>query len=363
MYAAMHTIRKKLMPMVDRRYRQFMFMQDKNHLHVRESQLPKILDKSGAIEWAYINHNKDVDNRGQPIRAHYHVILKYENPQTVASVASLFQDNPQYVQVWRGRINNAYSYLIHETEDADSDGKYHYPDSDVIASFDFPARMEKIRKKIKISPKYEKEQIRRYSEQQITREQLTEELGVFGVASHQQLIDRIDSELANQAHEQWLRNFKNHKMTTLWLHGESGVGKTRLAEYIFRNKKYVTLGSSRDHFQEYKGEHFIIINDLRPNDFEYSDLLRMLDPYQHDKAAPSRYHDKKLNAEKIIITTPYDPLTFYRNIDSVKDTRVDTIDQLLRRIKPIKVTPELISQIRRKIKQRKKAKQKPQKFA
>ncbi|MCT6890217.1 MAG: Rep family protein, partial [Lactobacillus sp.] len=235
-------------------------MQDKNHLKVKESELSKILGKSGALEWAYINHNKDVDNRGQPIRAHYHVILKYENPLTIDSVASLFQDNPQYVQVWRGRINNAYSYLIHETEDADSEGKYHYPDSDVIASFDFPARMEKIRKKIKLSPKYEKEQIRRYSEQQITREQLTEELGVYGVASHQQLIDRIDSELANQAHEQWLRDFKGHKMTTLWLYGESGVGKTRLAEHIFRNEDYVTLGSSRDHFQEYQGEHFIIIN-------------------------------------------------------------------------------------------------------
>ena len=108
------------MPMVDRRYRQFMYVQDVQHMQIKESKLSKILDKSGALEWAYINHNKDVDNRGQPIRAHYHVILKYENPLTIDSVASLFNDNPQYVQVWRGRINNAYSYLIHETEDADA---------------------------------------------------------------------------------------------------------------------------------------------------------------------------------------------------------------------------------------------------
>lgn len=95
---------------------------------------------------------QDLDNRGQPIRSHYHVILKYESPQTVTNVASLSNDNSQYVQVWRGHINNTYSYLIHETENADSNGKCHYPDSDVIDSFGFPARMEKIRKKIKLNP-------------------------------------------------------------------------------------------------------------------------------------------------------------------------------------------------------------------
>lgn len=347
---------KGVLLMTKERYRQFMFVQDVQHLQVKESQLSEILNKSGALEWAYINHNQDTDDNDQPIRPHYHVVLKYENPQPIASVASLFKDSPQYVQVWRGRINNAYSYLIHETEEAENEGKYHYDDSDVVASFNFHNRMEEIRKKIKRSPKYEKEQIRRYSEQKITREQLSEELGVYGIASHQQLLDKIDSELANQVHQQWLHDYQGRKMTTLWLYGKSGVGKTRLAEYIFRNEDYVTLGSSRDHFQEYNGEHFIIINDLRPNDFEYSDLLRVLDPYQHDKAAPSRYHDKKLNAEKIIITTPYDPITFYRNIDSVKDTQIDTVDQLLRRITPIEITPKLMGQINQKRIQRKKAK-------
>ncbi len=86
-------------------------------------------------------------------------------------------------------------------------------------------------------------------------------------------------------------------MTTLWLYGKAGVGKTRLAEHMLKGKDYITLGSSRDHFQEYRGQRFVILNDLRPNDFEYSDLLRLLDPYQHDKAVPSRYHDKRLNLE------------------------------------------------------------------
>ena len=335
------------------RARQFMFVQDLIHLKIKPQDLPNLLDKSGAIEWAYINHDHDQDENGEPIREHFHIVLKYENPQTITSIAKLFQDKSQYVQIWHGRINNAYSYLIHETQDAESaDGKYHYSDTAVKASFDYPKRLEQIRAKIKLSPKYENEQIRRYAEQAISRDQLAKELGVYGIARHQQLIDKIDAELLAQKHQEWLTKFKGHKMTTLWLYGKAGVGKTRLAEHIFQDKDYITLGSSRDHFQEYRGQRFVIINDLRPNDFEYSDLLRLLDPYQHDKAAPSRYHDKRLNLEKLIITTPYDPINFYRNINSINDMAVDSINQLLRRIKPIKVTDKLIKTIKRKVAQR-----------
>ena len=347
--------RKEVTPMKKEiRARQFMYVQDVSHLKIKPQELPNILDNSGAIEWAYINHNHDQAETGEPIREHYHVVLKYEHPQTITSIAKLFQDEPQYVQVWHGRINNAYSYLIHETQDAENaDGKYHYADSAVKASFDYPKRLEQIRAKIKLSPKYENEQIRRYAEQAISRDQLTQELGVYGMARHQQLIDKIDNELLAQKHQEWLKKFKGHKMTTLWLYGSAGVGKTRLAEHIFQGKDYITLGSSRDHFQEYRGQRFVIINDLRPNDFEYSDLLRLLDPYQHDKAAPSRYHDKRLNLEKLIITTPYDPINFYRNINSINDMAVDSINQLLRRIKPIKVTDQMVKTIKRKVARRK----------
>lgn len=335
------------------RARQFMYVQDVIHLKIKPQDLPNLLDKSGAIEWAYINHDHDQDENGEPIREHFHIVLKYENPQTITSIAKLFQDKSQYVQIWHGRINNAYSYLIHETQDAENaDGKYHYADTAVKASFDYPKRLEQIRAKIKLSPKYENEQIRRYAEQAISRDQLTEELGVYGIARHQQLIDKIDAELLAQKHQEWLKKFSGHKMTTLWLYGKAGVGKTRLAEHILKGKDYITLGSSRDHFQDYHGQRFVILNDLRPNDFEYSDLLRLLDPYQHDKAAPSRYHDKRLNLEKLIITTPYDPISFYRNINSINDMAVDSINQLLRRIKPIKVTDQMVKTIKRKIAQR-----------
>lgn len=44
--------------MTDRRYRQFMFVQDVQHLQVKESELSTALDSSDALEWACKNHNK-----------------------------------------------------------------------------------------------------------------------------------------------------------------------------------------------------------------------------------------------------------------------------------------------------------------
>ena len=178
-------------------------------------------------------------------------------------------------------------------------------------------------------------------EGKLTYDELEQLIGVSQLARRKKLIDQITELRAEKEHEKWLKNFKGKSMKVLWLYGVAGVGKTRFAEYLLRNKKYAILGSSRDYFQDYNGEHYIILNDLRPRDFNYSDLLRILDPYQHDKAAPSRYHDKKLNAEEIIITTPYSPDDFYKYI-FVDDRRVDTVEQLLRRIQPLHITKHFI---------------------
>ena len=46
------------------RARQFMYVQDLDHLKVKEKDLKSILDNSGALEWAYIKHNKDSKQGG-----------------------------------------------------------------------------------------------------------------------------------------------------------------------------------------------------------------------------------------------------------------------------------------------------------
>ncbi len=325
------------------RARQFMYVQDLDHLKIKLTDIESNLINSGALEWAYIKHDKDHknDETHDLIRPHIHVVLKYENLQRLNSIANLFKDESQYVEIWKGRIANDYSYLLHETEEAKKEHKHLYSENEVVASFNFPARMKDIRNKVSKGPKYISSVIDQYAEGKIDYKDLEDEVGISQLARRKTLIENIDVMKAEKEHEEWLKKFKGKRMKVLWLFGRAGVGKTRYAEYILRDKKYAILGSSRDYFQTYNGEHYVILNDLRPNDFNYSDLLRILDPYQHNKVAPRRYRDSLLNIEMIIITTPYSVQNFYDHT-KIDDRTVDTIDQLLRRIEPIEITPEFI---------------------
>lgn len=113
------------------RARQFMYTQDIEHLPFKQENLKELLEKSNAEQWAYILHDKDVNEKGEPIRPHFHVILKFKDEKTISRIAKLFNDQQQYVEVWHNTINNGYSYLIHKTTNAKN--KHHYDPSEVVA--------------------------------------------------------------------------------------------------------------------------------------------------------------------------------------------------------------------------------------
>lgn len=136
---------------------------------------------------------------------------------------------------------------------------------------------------------------------------------------------------------------QNKSVNVIWIYGKSGTGKTSLAkEYAEKaEQEYFVTGSSRDIFQNYKGEHTLIMDELRPNVIPYADLLRILDPYENNKMLPARYHDKALACDLIIITTPYNPYEFYQeifgDISSMpvyarRKLATDSFEQLLRRL-------------------------------
>lgn len=353
------------------RVRQVMYTQDLEHLPFKLTELQERLEKSGAIEWAFIVHDSDKkvissdtstdgtedtynklsnaaneeDAKSVVIRPHVHAVLKFKNPRTLGAVAKLFDDKPQYLEAWKGNFNNSISYLIHATSGAK--GKHQYKASDVVANFDVAKRLKEIETQVKGSKSNVSAQIEAFASGEITRDQLVKEIGVVKVAQKKKLIDSIEEVLEEQAHEEWLNKFKGKEMLCVWLWGKAGVGKTRLAIETFKNRGVTPtiLGSSRDPFQPYhcnasggKAEN-IILDDFRPNVLEYSDLLRILDPYSHDKMAPARYHDRPLNLEKIIITSPYSPEAFYEATKGI-DKSIDKFEQLERRIGRIIHLPE-----------------------
>lgn len=329
------------------RARQFMYTQDLDHLPFKKEDLKTLLEKSSAEEWAYILHDKDIGKNGKTIRPHFHVVMKFKDAKTISRVAKLFNDKQEYIEVWRNTIGNAYSYLIHETSNAKD--KHHYDPIEVVSSFDFETKIKQIRKKVaKLSKKDIDDLIDDYSNEILTKTDLQEKIGVLEMAKRKTLLDHIDDILAYKKHQKFLKDFQGQKCTTYWIYGESGIGKTKMVREILEQlhpNNFVVLGSQRDHFQEYRGEEFIVINDLRPRDYEYGQLLTLLDPWEIDKMAPARYHDKYLNARAIYITTPYSPMAFY-NESGIVNSLIDSFEQLNRRIPSLHLTSDTYNQMK-----------------
>ena len=128
---------------------------------------------------------------------------------------------------------------------------------------------------------------------------------------------------------------KNEIVTIIWLFGKAGTGKTRLARQYAEqyDLNYFITGSIRDPFQQYNLEHVIILDELRPHQFDYSDLLKMFDPYNVKAMASSRYFDKPLLANIYIITSPYSPYDFFLELTkNRKISHIDSWGQLMRRL-------------------------------
>ncbi|MDD1381345.1 hypothetical protein [Limosilactobacillus reuteri] len=87
----------------------------------------------------------------------------------------------------------------------------------------------------------------------------------------------------------------------------------------------------------------MIIDEIRPKDIKFNDLLKITDPYNYRKYAPSRYHDKAIVADTIIFTSPYSPIQFF---NKYKLDNNDSFKQLQRRITlTIKITTKQIIQL------------------
>lgn len=318
------------------RKRVFMVVEQIDKLPFVLEKLPNILSqaKTKPLEWAFIEHNRDKDEDGNAVKPHLHLVLKFKNPQTVSSVAKMLgMKDEQQVAFWDNRINNAYSYILHRTLDADN--KYVYAPEQVVSSFDFVKRFAAIDASQSLA-KY-KDGLEQFANGEISLDELRQKISLQDFALHKAEIEAVNKELAYRYHVEWAKEFaqKDEPMKVHWYWGPAGTGKTTMANKMTEGHKVARLGASNDYFQEYRGENIVIINDLRPNELRWSDLLTMLDPYEVDKQGPRRYKNIYLNLEEVYITTPYSPKDFYDRITSIQDRKIDSFRQLERRITDI----------------------------
>lgn len=309
-----------------------------NSLEALERRLKELKKEKGLINWAYIVHDKDQKN-GEIIEKHIHLDLRFKNRVSVKSVAKLLDDEAERIEVFTKRGQsleqswlNALSYLIHRT--AKSKSKYPYEPNEVKANFDYAKVIKNAEKSIeganRIVDQFLKEEI-----DYDTAEMLLSNYGAKVLSKNMKILDNAQEFLSRKHYKKWVEKKKdsNQSIVIVWIWGAAGTGKTSYCKDFMtkRNIKYYEASGHNDPFQNYAEEKGLILDELRPRNYiTYSDLLKILDPYDYDKMAVARYHNKYLMCDYIFVTSPFSPYSFYKNAQ-IKDTN-DSLEQLHRRI-------------------------------
>ncbi len=311
-----------------------------------DNAMEVIQQKENAIaEFCHITHDRDVyeedtetHKKGDLKPPHVHLLLKFKKnqPQKLGYIAQWFGIPENFVNCKGKNWESACLYLSH----INAPDKFQYAISDVTASFDYAEFVEEYlaeqedeeddeedgsskKKKKKKSPieiavdRILKGEVREYNK--------TLELDQKLLVNFSQKI-----EMAFKVRSEYLHaTQKDRHMECVYITGPSGCGKTTLARKMAdsRGLAYFVSSGSNDIMDGYGQEPCIIVDDIRPSVLGLSDLLKMLDPHLAC-SVKSRYKNKYLNCELVILTTVLDIDKFYENVFSEQK---EPVTQLKRR--------------------------------
>ena len=133
-----------------------------------KEEIDRIVKLLEPLLWAGILHDKDVNEDGETVEPHIHLMMYFKHARSPHSIAwEINERNGKREDSQIERLeffkhpNNGFSYLVHQTKDAQN--KYQYPISEVISNFDFAKKLENIRKQVERNQsKKEGELIREY---------------------------------------------------------------------------------------------------------------------------------------------------------------------------------------------------------
>ncbi len=298
-----------------------------------EETLKKNLDSTSNIKgWAYAVHDKDMDTNNVPKEQHIHIIVELNESVKLSTIGNYIGVPKQYVQKIKQKkkigkryfsdIGGAIAYLTHRN----APSKYQYSDDIVVAKkgYDWLSKRNNSEQALKDNQSLNK-LVKKINKGIVTCHNITDYVDINVYIQHKK-----DFDLAFEYYDKTQMLKKDRNILVIYIHGESGAGKTVLAKEFCKNRNlsYCISGSSRDPVQDYKGEKVLILDDLRPDTFQFQDLLKLLDN-NTSSSVSSRYNDKWLSADYIIITSILSIDTFYKNYFN----RVEPIEQLKRRCK------------------------------
>lgn len=262
--------------------------------------------------------------------AHIHLLLRFKTnqPQRIHSVATWFKLSDSFVSKIFGRWHDAVLYLTHQN----APRKYQYSIDEVISNFDIEEVVNKAKERYDLEGILEKildGSIREYNKASIINHQM--------LIYHTREINEAFKVRAEYLQE--TRQWRNTEV--IFITGPSGCGKTTFAKKIATERKmdyYVSSGSN-DVMDGYAQQPCLILDDIRPSCLGLSDLLKLLDNHTAS-LVKSRYKNKYLNCDLIILTSVLDIESFYSNVFEKEN---EPITQLKRRCGTyVQMEPDII---------------------
>jgi hypothetical protein len=285
--------------------------------------LKSVVDhRSGLRNYAYIIHDKDDK------KIHCHIMMRMNNSYNSDNIAKWFDVKPNQVERCKGRWSDMLAYLIH----ANASEKFQYDPALVVSNFEWQKEAEKVKNN------------GTNKRDEVARGIGSGDIKKFNIHDFVSINEycRFKSYF-NSAFEYRLRKIKgvDRDMKCIYIYGGSGTGKTTFAKQIAKDKDYsiyISSGSN-DVLDDYEGQSCLILDDLRPSCLGLSDLLKMLDP-NTSSSVKSRFYNKVLECEMIIITTTMPIEAFFKNVFENED---EPLRQLQRRCETkIKMTRDQI---------------------
>lgn len=291
-----------------------------------------ILETKKCIKhYSYIIHDKDCytsqdeaknpeHKAGEPKTPHVHLLLRFHDnqPQNSCYICKWFGLSENFVNRICGKWEDAVAYQTHRN----APEKYQYsPEEEVHCNFDYIAVCEQ-RDNDK-NPL--KEAIEKILSGEIREYNKTIEIDNLLLVQYARQIN----EAFKVRSEYLLATAQDRQTECIFICGCSGSGKTTLAKKIAKTKglAYFMSSGSNDVLDGYAQQPCIILDDIRPSVMGLSDLLKMLDNF-NVSSVKSRYKNKYVNCNLIIITTVLNIDTFYENVFSEQK---EPITQLKRR--------------------------------
>lgn len=311
------------------------YCQQIKHLKMSINDIYNELEQRPIKRYVAVVHDKDILKDGTHKEDHLHIMMELQSNQTIENVAKWFNDDSQYFEKAKSKgkfaYNNMVSYALHLTDTAEEDGKWKYEISECKSNFNLSELVKIISsdvESIKLKEKERNDIFEKIMNNEIPHSQLGD---YFTNMEWKKYYKDIET-CYKIRNSKILQNMEEDKeMNVIYMTGKAGTGKTTFAKMVAKSMGYhfYVTSSGGDPLGEYDGQECIILDDLRKENFTYSELLKFLDNNTHS-FVKSRYNNKcPYNCKLLVITSVLDPKNLYNEYEL---TCEDSLNQLTRRI-------------------------------